>query len=553
MSYIGASPTTAAFPFDQFSGNGTTTAFTMSYAPASTTSIVVSVSGVVQNPNTYSVSGLTITFSGAPPTGTNNIGVLFLGLPASGVTTPGNTAYLSTTQFTATAGQTTFTPSGTYQTGFINVIRNGSQLAPTDYTATNGTTVVLSTAASLGDVVVIEVYNLTSVTNALPLTGGTVTGVTTFNSTVAVSGASTFSSTVSINGANGSGYTGYKNRIINGGMVIDQRNAGASVSNNPAAFVFATDRFALYGSVATKFTAQQNAGSVTPPTGFTNYLGITSSSAYSSAAGDQFYIYQGLEGYNTADLGFGTASASTVTISFWVRSSLTGTFGGSLRNFAGTRSYPFTYTISSANTWEQKSITIAGDTSGTWVGASNAGSMIVYFNLGSGSTYQGTAGAWAAADYRSATGAVSVVGTSGATFYVTGVQLERGSNATSFEFRDYGRELAMCQRYYWKKVGGASVSSYEPIGSGLVYNTTTNARFFVPYPMPMRAIPTFSTSGTLYVAVGAGSLTPSTITSYAGLNSGLIDVIVTAGAVGNGAVYFVGNTTSDFFQASAEL
>lgn len=190
MSYIGAQPTTAAFPFDQFSGNGTTTAFTMSYAPASTTSIVVSVSGVVQNPNTYSVSGLTITFSGAPPTGTNNIGVLFLGLPASGVTTPGNTAYLSTTQFTATAGQTTFTPSGTYQTGFINVIRNGSQLAPTDYTATNGTTVVLSTAASLGDVVVIEVYNLTSVTNALPLTGGTVTGATTFNAGVNLAASS---------------------------------------------------------------------------------------------------------------------------------------------------------------------------------------------------------------------------------------------------------------------------------------------------------------------------------------------------------------------------
>ena len=176
MSYIGASPTTAAFPFDQFSGNGSTTAFTMSYAPASTTSIVVSVSGVVQNPNTYSVSGLTLTFSGAPPTGTNNIGVLYLGLPATGVSTPGNTAYLSSTEFTATAGQTTFTPSGTYQTGFVNVIRNGAQLAPSDYTATNGTTVVLGTACAAGDVVVIQVYNLVSVTNALPLTGGTVTG-----------------------------------------------------------------------------------------------------------------------------------------------------------------------------------------------------------------------------------------------------------------------------------------------------------------------------------------------------------------------------------------
>jgi hypothetical protein len=222
MSYIGVSPSTAAFPFDQFSGNGTTTAFTMSYAPASTTSMVVCISGVVQNPNTYGISGLTLTFSAAPPTGTNNIAVLYLGIPATSVTTPGNSAYLSSTEFTATAGQTTFTPSGSYQVGFINVIRNGAQLAPSDYTATNGTTVVLGSACAVGDSVVIEVYNLVSVANALPSTGGTVTGATTFNST--------FSSTVSINGANGSGYTGYKNRIINGGMVIDQRNNGASVT-----------------------------------------------------------------------------------------------------------------------------------------------------------------------------------------------------------------------------------------------------------------------------------------------------------------------------------
>jgi hypothetical protein len=447
MSYIGASPTTAAFPFDQFSGNGTTTAFTMSYAPASTTSIVVSISGVVQNPNTYSVSGLTITFSGAPPTGTNNIGVLFLGLPASGVTTPGNTAYLSTTQFTATAGQTTFTPSGTYQTGFINVIRNGSQLAPTDYTATNGTTVVLSTAASLGDVVVIEVYNLTSVTNALPLTGGTVTGATTFNSTVAVSGASTFSSTVSINGANGSGYTGYKNRIINGGMVIDQRYAGAATANTISGYT--VDRFTVYQTVTGKLIAQQNAGSVTPPPGFTNYIGITSQSAYTVLTGDYYVLQQAIEGYNIADFAYGTASASPVTLSFWVRSSLTGTFGATLRALGTTtRSYPFTYSISAANTWEQKTITVAGDTAFTPY-TNNSAAYSVTFSLGVGTTYSGAAtGSWSTGNYLNATGSVSVVGTSGATFYVTGVQLERGSNATSFEFRDYGRELQMCQRYY---------------------------------------------------------------------------------------------------------
>jgi hypothetical protein len=176
MSYVGNVPTTAAFPFDQFSGNGATTAFTLTYAPASTTSIIVSISGVVQNPNTYSVSGTTITFTPAPPTGTNNIAVLYLGLPVIGVPSPGNTAYFSSSVFTATAGQTVFTPSGTYQVGFLNVIRNGSQLAPADYTATNGTTVTLASPCTAGDTVVIEVFNLTSLTDALPLTGGTLTG-----------------------------------------------------------------------------------------------------------------------------------------------------------------------------------------------------------------------------------------------------------------------------------------------------------------------------------------------------------------------------------------
>jgi hypothetical protein len=184
MSYVGNVPTTAAFPFDQFNGDGSTTAFTLSYAPAGSTSIIVAISGVVQNPNTYSVSGTTLTFTPAPPTGTSNIAVLYLGLPVVATLTPGNTAYFSSSVFTATASQTVFTPSGTYQVGFINVIRNGSQLAPADYTATNGTTVTLANPCTAGDTVVIEVFNLTSLTDALPVTGGTVTGATTFNSGV---------------------------------------------------------------------------------------------------------------------------------------------------------------------------------------------------------------------------------------------------------------------------------------------------------------------------------------------------------------------------------
>ena len=527
MSYIGASPTTAAFPFDQFSGNGTTTAFTMSYAPASTTSMVVCISGVVQNPNTYGISGLTLTFSAAPPTGTNNIGVLYLGIPATSVTTPGNTAYLSSTQFTATAGQTTFTPSGTYQVGFLNVIRNGSQLAPADYTATNGTTVVLNNACVAGDIVVIEVYNLTSLTNALPSTGGTVTGATTFNSTV------------SINGANGSGYTGYKNRIINGGMVIDQRNAGASVTPAVIGAGYTLDRWGYSISQASKFSVQRNAGSVTPPAGYINYLGITSSSAYSVTSTDYFLLYQPIEGLNVADLGWGAAGAATVTLSFWVRSSLTGTFGGSLGN-GGTRSYVFSYTINAANTWEQKTITIVGDTTGTWLTTNGLGLNVV-FSLANGSTYNNTAGSWASGNYLSSTGSTSVIGTSGATFYVTGVQLERGSNATSFEFIDYGRSLIQCQRYYWQWSGG-SVTRYA-IG----YNDTTTSCYYMGYlPCPMRTTPTI---GSVAMSSNGATLTPIAISSTANQFS-----VANSGAgLTVGATQIYVNTSAGVIALSAEL
>jgi hypothetical protein len=164
MPYIGQQPTSVAFLTDQFSGNGSTTAFTLSAAPANTSSVLVAVSGVLQDPSTYSVSGTTLTFSAAPPTGTSNISVRFLGIPASGVTT---TAYRTTTEFTATASQTTFSvPS--YTVGFIDVYRNGVLLGSADYTATNGTTVVLATGATSGDLIEVISFQVSSVLNAIP-------------------------------------------------------------------------------------------------------------------------------------------------------------------------------------------------------------------------------------------------------------------------------------------------------------------------------------------------------------------------------------------------
>jgi hypothetical protein len=284
---------------------------------------------------------------------------------------------------------------------------------------------------------------------------------------------------------------GFKNRIINGAMMIDQRNAGASVTS-ASGNTYITDRFAIKSSQASKFTGQQNAGAVTPPSNFKNYLGITSSSTYSVLSSDYFILYQGIEGLNSADLGWGTANASPVTLSFWVRSSLTGTFGGALRNDAGNRSYPYTYTISSANTWEYKTISIPGDTTGSWL-TNNTTGIEVGFGLGVGSTYSGTAGSWAASNYLSATGATSVVGTNGATFYITGVQLEVGTTATNFDYRPYGTEFALCQRYYYKRNTTAQTLMLR----------TDGIRWLTVYmPVEMRATPTLSYT---YNADGSGT------------------------------------------------
>jgi hypothetical protein len=304
---------------------------------------------------------------------------------------------------------------------------------------------------------------------------------------------------------------GFRNRIINGDMRIDQRNAGASVTQGTSA-TYVTDRFSIRGSVTSKFTGQQSS---TAPAGFVNSLLCTSSSAYSVGAAEAFFLAQIIEGNNVADFGWGTANAATVTLSFWVRSSLTGTFGGVISNYAGDRSYPFTYTISSANTFEQKSVTIAGDTSGTWV-TNNGGSVAVQFGLGAGATLSGTAGAWAAALYRSATGAVSVVGTSGATFYLTGVQLEAGSVATPFERIDYGRQLIQCQRYLPAWSGSSGNQDF----CSAFNNTTTSTAYVLTHPVQTRVPPTgVSATGTFLLGASNNAFTVTSL-SFGGSSTG---------------------------------
>jgi hypothetical protein len=360
----------------------------------------------------------------------------------------------------------------------------------------------------------------------------------------------------SLQGAAASPYV-LKNRIINGDMRIDQRNAGASVTQNASSSVFPVDRFIIIGSVTSKFTAQQNAGSVTPPAGFTNYLGITSSSAYSVTGNDAFQVYQVIEGYNVADLGWGTANAQACTLSFWVRSSLTGTFGGSI---ATTKTavwvMPFSYTISSANTWTFITVSITAPTSTGGTNNDNSSGVFVRFGLGSsGTATGGTAGTWTnAGNYIQPSGTTSVVGTNGATWYITGVQLEQNTSATPFERRLYNQELANCQRYYHQITGGGT-NTFSAVGIGLVASATLVTAYY-SLPVAMRTAPTLNYSGSIYLDCGNGSTTVTSVgTTYGGTTSCWSVLNGSGGGLtaGRAANVYCGNATTNYFTFSSEL
>jgi hypothetical protein len=275
---------------------------------------------------------------------------------------------------------------------------------------------------------------------------------------------------------------GFRNRIINGDMRIAQRGTSAVTADG----AFPVDRYKIQYSMDGAISAQQDTSA---PTGFINSTKITVTTADASLGTSQFALFRHfIEGTNISDLAWGSASAKTITLSFWVRSSLTGTFGGSLNNSANTRSYPFTYTISAADTWEQKNVTIAGDTSGTWLTTTGVG-IRINWSLGAGTDFLATAGSWVGAEELGATGQTNVLGTLNATWYITGVQLEVGSVATPFERRDYGRELMMCQRYYYLHVSGTT----QAISMGSAFSAT---RVFgnVSFPVTMRTAPTISAS-----------------------------------------------------------
>ena len=345
---------------------------------------------------------------------------------------------------------------------------------------------------------------------------------------------------------------GFKNRIINGNMVIDQRNAGASVTGNDN--TFSVDRWKCIATVNGKFTAQQ-----TPSTtetgfatrvnaGFTNYLALVSSSAYTLLSSDYFNIGQRIEGFNAADLAWGTANAKPVTLSFWVYSSLTGTFGGSIYNTAANRSYPYSYTISAANTWEQKSISISGDTSGTWL-TNNGIGLVVSFALGAGASFTGTANAWAGSYINQPTGSVNIVATNGATFYITGVQLEKGSTATSFDYRPYGTELQLCQRYF---IQYGDNTTLKPISFGSA-SSTAAVDTLLSLPVEMRSVPTISASANLQASDWNNALTLTSPT-LGGSTSKTLYLYGTVTGATQYRPYFIRTSASNgYIHFSAEL
>ena len=352
-----------------------------------------------------------------------------------------------------------------------------------------------------------------------------------------------------------SGSQGFKNKIINGAMMIDQRYAGAA--NTPTNSIYTLDRWRSPTTAAIISVQQMNGANTSAsnyeassaPTGFTNSIKVTTTTANTPNAGDYFGVNQLIEGYNCADLDWGKATAKSVTLSFWVKSSLTGTFGGGIRTGDNSNySYPFTYTISTANTWTYTTVVIPGPTAGTW-NTGNGQGLDVWFSVGTGSTFSGTANTWAASNYVNATGSVNVVSTLNATWYITGVQLEKGTTASSFEFRSYQKELMLCQRYY------QTTASITGVGA----NSTT-FQGFVTYGVQMRIVnPTFALNAVMRITDGyASNHTMSSLSAGYSINQSQTNIQYVQfnnfSGLTQGRFYGIyGNANTDNATLSAEL
>jgi len=346
----------------------------------------------------------------------------------------------------------------------------------------------------------------------------------------------------------------FKNRIINGGMVVNQYARGTfNVSTGGAASNdYSADRFPFYKDQSGATIAGSN--SSTAPTGFTNSVLWSVTTGASAGSTDQCFIAQQIEGYNWADLAWGTANAKPVIFSFWVNTSVTGTYGVSFSNSAATQTFVGTYTVNAANTWEQKTIAITGSTSGTWLTTNGIG-LRIRFDMGSGTTFEtATPNTWQGSYDSTVSGRANLTGTTGATFYLTGVQMEVGTVATSFDWRPYTTELSLCQRYFQTWGGTAN---FERIAVGYAVSST-QAEVYVPrFPVPMRAAPSLAVNSVsnfrISDALGSTVLTAAAI-SQSALNSCGIQVTVASGLTTYRSMSMdTNNTTSALLSLSSEI
>jgi hypothetical protein len=348
---------------------------------------------------------------------------------------------------------------------------------------------------------------------------------------------------------------GFKNRLINSAMVIDQRNAGASVTISTAALNYTLDRWAAFGQATDGIYTVSRSTTVPSSAGFVNSLVATCTTADTSiSATNRYFLNQNIEGNNSADLRFGTADAQAITLSFWVRSSLTGTYCAAVLNGGATRAYVAEYTISTADTWEYKTITVPGDTTGTWSTNETTG-ITLRFALAGGSTYQTTANAWAAGNFNTTTNQVNWMSSSSSrTFYITGVQLEKGSTATSFDYRPYGTELALCMRYAVQLADGSN----QVIATGQCVSASGGGGV-VRFPVEMRAAPTITASSAAHFSLtnslGATAAMAGTNFVFASTKSFLCELTGRSGGgltAGDATLIFATDSAARLL-ASAEL
>jgi hypothetical protein len=446
--------------------------------------------------------------------------------------TPTTQSFISGTDyFNGTGSQTAFTLSrNVASVNDVEAVVNNVVQQPNSAYTLSGTTITFTSAPSAGTNNIYVRY-LSTTTQSITPSQNTVS-YATWNSDLQ------------------SETWAFRNRLINGDMTIDQRNNGASVAIPNDSNFYTLDRWQIVENTGAVLSAQRVADA---PTGFVNSLRVSVTTAAGSIGSSELSIVeQRIEGFNMADLGFGTANAQTVTVSFWVKSSITGTFGGSLRNGGSTRSYPFSYTIAAANTWEYKTVTIPGDVTGTWATDNTAG-MRVTFAIGSGSSRLGTANAWATANLDGVTGSTAVVTTLNATWQVTGVQLEKGFTATNFDVLPYGTELQLCRRYYWRisATGSLPLLAFGAAGSSTELHVVGN------YPVEMRATPTLSGSANqVQTSSATGATAVVSSFSFSGTNQSYRAVFVAPAAnlTVNTHPYFVrALEPGGFIDFSAEL